>query len=54
MILAMDRFVPHVSQCVIHPTHVPLEREAQAAAAGRTADTWPGCRLFSDGENTGY
>ena len=36
---AMDRIVLHVAQRVVHPAHVPLVGEAQAAVADRPADT---------------
>ncbi len=34
--------MPHVTQRVIHPAHVPLERETEATAARWTAHAWPG------------
>ena len=48
MVLAVDRLVVHVSQRVVHPAHVPLEREAQAAEVRRPRDAGPGGRFLGD------
>ena len=38
----------HVAQRVVHPAHVPLEAEAQAAEVRRPGDARPGGRLLGD------
>src|SRR5689334_21845297 len=51
--LAVDRVALEVVQRVVHPAHVPLERETQAAQVRRTRDLRPRCRFLSDGHHTG-
>ena len=46
----MHGVVLEVLQRVVHPTHVPLEREAEAAEVGRPADGRPRRRLLGDRE----
>ena len=43
----------HVVQRVIHPTHVPLEVETQAAVFGGVGDERPGGRLLGDHHDVG-
>ena len=49
----MNRIVLHVFQHIVHPAHIPLEVEAQAAHRGRTADRRPGGRFLGVGRGTG-
>jgi hypothetical protein len=42
-----------VVEGVVHPAHVPLVREAEAAVVDRLADAAPGRRLLGDGEHAG-
>src|ERR1700731_3806853 len=49
----MDGVGGEVPQGVVHPTHVPLHAEAQAAQIGGARDAWPGGGLLSDSENAG-
>ena len=45
MVGAMNRVVLDVLQCVVHPTHVPFVREAEAMIRDRLGDARP-CRRF--------
>ena len=49
----MDRVLPKVRERVVHPAHVPLEAEADAAEIGRPADAREGGRLLGDGDDAG-
>ena len=40
-----------IAEHVMHPAHVPLEREAQAPDIHGARNTGIGARLFGDGEN---
>ncbi len=42
VVLAMDRIVPHVADRVVHPAHVPLQAESQAAQVRGSRDSLPG------------
>src|SRR5438445_13504989 len=42
--------LPHVFQHVVHPAHVPLEVEAQAADIGRARDHSPGSGLLRESQ----
>ena len=42
----VDRILLEVRQRVVHPAHVPLEAEAEAAEVGRPRDARPGGRLL--------
>ena len=53
VVLPMHRVVGHVAERVVHPAHVPLEAETQAADVGRPGDTRPGRRLLGDRDDTG-
>src|ERR1035441_5474779 len=53
MVLAMNRVVAEVEERVMHPAHVPLEREAQSAQVGWTRYLWPGGGLFGNGHHAG-
>ena len=46
MVLAVHRVLGHERQRVVHPAHVPLEREPEAAVVDRPRDARPGSRLF--------
>src|SRR5215831_13348920 len=45
MVFAMDRVPAEINQGVVHPTHIPLEGEAQTAEIRRTRYLRP-CRGF--------
>ena len=49
---AVDRVIGEVLQGVVHPAHVPLQGEAQAAVPGRCGDTGPGGGFLGDGQCT--
>ena len=49
--LAVDRLVLHVLQRVVHPAHVPLQAEAEAAQVGRPGHARPRGRLLGDGHD---
>ena len=51
--LAVDRIGLDVLQDVVHPAHVPLVGEPEAANPRRTADRRPRRRLFGDGDRAG-
>ena len=53
VILAVDRLVAEVTNRVVHPAHVPLEAEAQAAQVGGPRDARPGGRFLGDREDAG-
>ena len=53
VVLAVDRLVPHVADRVVHPAHVPLEAEAQAAQVGGPRDARPGGRFLGDRQDAG-
>ena len=46
VVAAVDRVLLEVRQRVVHPAHVPLEAEAEAADVGRPRDARPGGRLL--------
>ena len=46
VVAAVDRVLLEVAQRVVHPAHVPLEAEAQAADVGRPRDARPRGRLL--------
>ena len=48
VVLAMDRIFAHVTQRIVHPTHVPLEREPEPARFCGAAYARPCGRFFSD------
>src|SRR5271170_1377619 len=52
MVAAMDGFMAHVLEKVVHPTHVPFETKSQATQVSRTRDAGPGCRFFRDGHDS--
>ena len=49
----MDRVLAEVLERVVHPAHVPLEAEADAAEVGRAGDAREGGRLLGDGDGAG-
>ena len=51
LVFPVNRVLFHVSQAVIHPTHIPFEVESQSAGIGRMADSGPGCGFFGNGKN---
>lgn len=53
MELAMDGIVPEINQCIVHPTHVPFEREAEPAEVRRACDLRPRGGFFGDGHDAG-
>ncbi len=59
VVLAVHRLLRHVLQGVVHPPHVPLQAEAEAAEAagahvvGGAGDAVPGGGLLGDGDDAG-
>ena len=53
MVAPMDGVLFHVLQRVVHPAHVPLEGEAQAAGVGGVRDHRPGSGLLGGGDGAG-
>ena len=53
VVASMDRVFLEVSQRVVHPAHVPLHGEAQAAEVDRARNHGPCSGFFRDGERTG-
>ena len=53
MVLAVDRLLAEVAQRVVHPAHVPLQPEAEAALARRLGDAGPGGGLLGDRDDAG-
>ena len=53
LVFSMDRVMGHVGQRVVHPTHVPLEAETQAAQVGGPGDHGPGSGFLGDGLSIG-
>ena len=51
MVLPMNRVVAEITERVMHPAHVPLERETQSAHIRRTRHLRPGSGLFGDGHH---
>ena len=54
VVLPVDRLLLEVAQGVVHPAHVPLQPEAQAAARGRLGDAGPRGRLLGDRHDAGH
>src|SRR3984885_14499771 len=52
MVAAMDGFMAHVLEKIVHPTHIPLETKSQSTQVGRTRDPGPGRRFFGDGHDS--
>ena len=53
VVAAVDGVAPDVVERVVHPAHVPLEPEAQAAEVGGPGDAGPGRRLLGDRHHAG-
>jgi hypothetical protein len=53
VVLAVDRVERQVAQRVVHPAHVPLEAEAQAALGQGPGDAMEGGRLLGDHHRAG-
>ena len=53
VVTAMDRLLPHVTQGVVHPPHVPLVREPQSAVVQRPRDAGPRRRFFGHRDHAG-
>ena len=51
MALAMHGVLTHVREDVVHPSHVPLEPEAEPAVRRGSRDTRPSGRFLSDREH---
>ena len=49
----VHRLLGDVVERVVHPAHVPLEREAEPSAVGRPGDARPGRRLLRDHRDAG-
>ena len=52
VIFAVDRVQLDIAQRIVHPAHVPLEAEPQAAQIGGLGDVGKGGRLLRDGHHT--
>ena len=50
---AMHRVVGHVVERVVHPAHVPLQSETEAAGIGRQGDAGPGGGFLGYREGAG-
>ena len=50
---AQDRVLGEVAERIVHPAHVPLEIEAQAAEFGRRGHALPGGRFLGDRQHPG-
>lgn len=53
VIAPVQRVFADVRQAVVHPAHVPLMAEAQAALRHRTADAGPGGGFLGDHQRAG-
>ena len=49
----VHRVLAHVGERVVHPAHVPLEAEAEAAGVGRLRHAGPGGRFLGDHDRAG-
>ena len=54
VVLTVDGLVLDVAERVVHPAHVPLEPEPQAARGGRLGHARPGGRLLRDRHDAGH
>ena len=52
VIFAVDRVQLDIAQRIVHPAHIPLEAEPQAAQIGGLGDVGKGGRLLRDGHHT--
>src|SRR5208337_603109 len=50
---AIDWVARHVIERVVHPTHIPLEAEAEPAVVGGSRDAGKGGRFFGDRDRPG-
>src|SRR3974377_1878969 len=48
MVLAVNRVLTHVLKGIVHPAHIPLKGEAQAAQVSRAADHGASGGLLGD------
>ena len=53
VVAAVDRILLEVAERVVHPAHVPLEAEAEAAEVGRPRHARPGRGLLGDRHGAG-
>ncbi len=53
VVLAVDRLLARVLERVVHPAHVPLVEEAEAAVLGGGGDAGPGGRLLGQHDRLG-
>ena len=51
LVLAVDRVFVHVDEGVVHPAHVPLQAEAEAAEIGGPRDAREAGRLLGGGDD---
>ncbi len=54
VVLPVDRVMLHVAERVVHPAHVPLEAEPEAAQVHRPGDARPGGGLLGDHHDPGH
>ena len=54
VVLPVDGVLPDVAQGVVHPAHVPLQAEAQAAGVRGLRDAGPGGGLLGDRDDAGH
>src|SRR5215472_12568550 len=52
MVFAMDRLAFEIPERIVHPAHVPFEREAQPPQIGRTSHLRPGGRFLRNSHYT--
>src|SRR5712692_4820328 len=48
VVLAVNRLVRKIGECVVHPPHIPFHAETEPAQMGRLRDHWPSCGLFGN------
>ncbi|OPZ67730.1 MAG: hypothetical protein BWY83_02530 [bacterium ADurb.Bin478] len=53
MVFAVQRILAEIGEEIVHPSHVPLHVESQAAEIGGLGNAGPGGGLFGDGEHAG-
>src|ERR1700722_960904 len=52
MVAAMNWFMTHVLQKIVHPTHIPFETKSQATQISRTRNAGPSRRFFCDSHDS--
>src|SRR3989304_130213 len=52
LVFPVDRVLGEIPQCVVHPSHIPLQAEAKASQVCGPGYTSPCCRLLSNGQHS--